>query len=36
MPNPINAYLLPGLLFLVVFAVVIIMAHRWDTRRRDR
>jgi len=35
MSNPINAYLLPGLLFLVVFAAVIIAAHRWDTRHRD-
>ncbi len=34
MQNPIDAYLLPGLLFLVVFAAVIIVAHRWDTRRK--
>lgn len=34
MSNPINAYLLPGLLFLIVFAAVVIAAHRWDTRRK--
>lgn len=34
MGNPIDPYLLPGLLFLIVFAAVIILAHRWDTRHR--
>lgn len=34
MSNPINAYLLPGVLFLVVFAAAVIAAHRWDTRRK--
>ncbi len=36
MSNPVNGYLLPGLLFLVVFAVVVIAAHHWDVRRHGR
>jgi hypothetical protein len=34
MSNPVTPYLLPGLLFLLVFAAVVIAAHRWDTRRK--
>jgi len=36
MSNPVNPYLLPGLLFLVVFAAAVIVAHRWDTGRHKR
>jgi hypothetical protein len=32
MDNPITPYLIPGLLFLLVFAAAVIAAHRWDTR----
>ena len=34
MENPVTPYLLPGLLFLVVFAAGVVAAHRWDTRRK--
>jgi hypothetical protein len=34
MSNPVTPYLLPGLVFLAVFAAVVIAAHRWDTRRK--
>jgi hypothetical protein len=37
MSNPVTPYLLPGILFLVVFAAAVIAAHRWETgRKRDR
>jgi hypothetical protein len=34
MANPITPLLVPGLLFLAVFAAAVIAAHRWDTRSK--
>ena len=36
MSNPITPYLLPGVVVLVVLAVVFAAAHRWDVSRQGR